>query len=222
MVEFKTKQCKDCGDTLIINSNITHNQMMVKHDYKCKVCRNIYCKKWEQTHPNKVREYRKKRYLLNKEQINKINNEWYSKNITHARDKRREWKINHKNYDKMYYSENRERLLLKNCEYRKTIAGKIIIRNCAQRRRSRINNTPKDSMLSHSEYIEMHSLATHCHWCGVGLNEDNKSLDHVVPLCLGGWHSKNNVVICCKHCNFSKREKKADIWLKEKFGAING
>lgn len=43
-----------------------------------------------------------------------------------------------------------------------------------------------------------------CFYCGITLSKENATVDHKTPLSRGGsWHV-NNLVSCCKTCNFSK------------------
>jgi len=43
-----------------------------------------------------------------------------------------------------------------------------------------------------------------CHWCNMKLTLDTSTMDHVIPLHLGGLDNANNRVLACEPCN-SKR-----------------
>lgn len=63
------------------------------------------------------------------------------------------------------------------------------------------------------------SLAEHelfCAYCRVELNDDNRTMDHVAPICRGGNHSIDNVVMCCRGCNTSKASRPLLLWLAER------
>lgn len=47
-----------------------------------------------------------------------------------------------------------------------------------------------------------------CGYCGIGLDIDTSTIDHLIPKCRGGKWSKNNLVLSCESCN----RKKADNW----------
>ena len=49
-----------------------------------------------------------------------------------------------------------------------------------------------------------------CHYCGVGLNKDNRTIDHIKPKNLGGNNDFDNLVIACKPCNSSKGKYSID------------
>jgi 5-methylcytosine-specific restriction endonuclease McrA len=44
-----------------------------------------------------------------------------------------------------------------------------------------------------------------CHYCQKKISPGDLTMDHVVPLALGGRSVKNNLVPCCKECNTAKR-----------------
>lgn len=43
-----------------------------------------------------------------------------------------------------------------------------------------------------------------CHICGEYPDPDDLHLDHVIPLSLGGDHSRENLRVACARCNLSK------------------
>jgi 5-methylcytosine-specific restriction endonuclease McrA len=52
-----------------------------------------------------------------------------------------------------------------------------------------------------------------CPYCGAEMNRANGSLDHIVPLCLGGAHGLRNLLICCLDCNTKKGRSSFALWL---------
>jgi hypothetical protein len=55
--------------------------------------------------------------------------------------------------------------------------------------------------------------AKHCPYCGTSMRSKDKSLDHVWPKDMGGWHSITNAVVCCLSCNCKKRAMSPSRWL---------
>ena len=50
--------------------------------------------------------------------------------------------------------------------------------------------------------------STHtCPYCLRFMRSKDKTLDHLVPRCRGGWHGIDNVVVCCFSCNASKHHR---------------
>lgn len=48
-----------------------------------------------------------------------------------------------------------------------------------------------------------------CHWCKCSLDHKTATVNHKVPLALGGMNNPNNYVLACKECNSEKANK---IW----------
>ncbi len=73
-----------------------------------------------------------------------------------------------------------------------------------------------DGSLSAGNLNRMFDHATCCDYCGKGFSRtEEKSLEHFIPLCLGGRHSISNVLIACLDCNHSKNQTHPYIWLGE-------
>ena len=59
-----------------------------------------------------------------------------------------------------------------------------------------------------------------CAWCDKETTEDQRTIDHVVPLDKGGLHDPINLVMACKSCNSSKRNKDAREFITRSVQAI--
>lgn len=53
-----------------------------------------------------------------------------------------------------------------------------------------------------------------CVYCGAPLTPESRTIDHMIPLNLGGTHSASNVTACCLSCNSKKRDLPFDEWLE--------
>lgn len=133
-------------------------------------------------------------------------------------------------YNKDYYQENRNDILVYQAEYaannpevgRKAAevwrnkhpelyiqridawrkANPESVRGQANRRRARKQNC--DTPLTNSEWLEiLEDFNYLCFWCGAPYEEQ----DHLIPLSKGGTHSKENVVPSCVSCNRKKATK---------------
>lgn len=51
-----------------------------------------------------------------------------------------------------------------------------------------------------------------CYYCERALKRTEVTLDHVVPLGMGGFSTKGNCVPACKDCNTKKRDMTAAEW----------
>jgi 5-methylcytosine-specific restriction endonuclease McrA len=54
-----------------------------------------------------------------------------------------------------------------------------------------------------------------CPYCLKTMEQKEKSLDHIQPLCKGGRHQHHNLVICCRKCNTKKSGKLYLEWIEE-------
>ena len=50
-----------------------------------------------------------------------------------------------------------------------------------------------------------------CHWCKKILTLDTSTLDHKIPLALGGLDNKNNWVLACKPCNHDRGSEMTEL-----------
>ena len=58
-----------------------------------------------------------------------------------------------------------------------------------------------------------------CAYCKQQIARSKRSIDHVIPLCRGGAHSLDNLVMACISCNSSKRNKTGEEfkkWIEQK------
>jgi 5-methylcytosine-specific restriction endonuclease McrA len=51
------------------------------------------------------------------------------------------------------------------------------------------------------EKRRMHADDPRCHWCAVDLDEYNATVDHLIPLSVGGTDARSNLVLACVPCN---------------------
>jgi len=57
-----------------------------------------------------------------------------------------------------------------------------------------------------------------CYICGEEFSEGKLSIDHVVPTSRGGKNSWENMITCCKNCNYKKGDKLlSELGIKPKF-----
>ncbi|HKZ41096.1 MAG TPA: HNH endonuclease [Candidatus Hodarchaeales archaeon] len=58
-------------------------------------------------------------------------------------------------------------------------------------------------------YKELKTLPEFCVFC---FEENNLSVEHLIPISRGGWHIIENLTTACKSCNSSKNNKTVDEW----------
>ncbi len=155
-------------------------------------------KHYRDTH-NEEKAERDKRYRqTNKEKLREYWKEHYKK-----------YKKRTLKYHREYYQQNKERLCLYQREYRKTKEGNALSNKLAHIKRARkykatIENFNNEEVFERDRYK--------CQLCGAKTRPDYKdpnhflypNLDHIVPLSLGGEHSKRNTQCLCHRCNMVK------------------
>lgn len=52
-----------------------------------------------------------------------------------------------------------------------------------------------------------------CFYCGVELDENTRTVDHVIPLSRGGLNKLDNCVLACKTCNEAKGDQALAVWI---------
>ena len=51
-----------------------------------------------------------------------------------------------------------------------------------------------------------------CQYCGARVPPKELTMDHIVPLAMGGSSSKGNIAVCCKACNTKKKTMMPIEW----------
>lgn len=113
-------------------------------------------------------------------------------NIDKERAASRNWKKNHKAEDREIQR-----------KWRQTPNGKLYSLRHAALRRANMQGDVTAAQLS-----ELFERQNHCAYCKRKFTAKlPATIDHVVPLSKGGLHTISNLVLACKPCNCSKREK---------------
>lgn len=66
-------------------------------------------------------------------------------------------------------------------------------------------NLPSNSSARKKTYAKakanLYKRIKNCHWCGDPLDPKTMTLEHIVPLSIGGLDNFNNYTLACKDCN---------------------
>lgn len=89
--------------------------------------------------------------------------------------------------------------------YRAKHPAKARAINTTSAARRRAQKRPSDETTAFIKFLYAHQ--THCPHCFRLLQETGKTVDHIIPLCKGGLHTPNNLILMCKPCNSSKGTK---------------
>lgn len=147
------------------------------------------------------------RYKSNKEESLRKSKEWRDANRDYVRarqkayDAKRKEKVRERNAAR--YLKNRDKILSQTKAYFRTENGKASVKAAGFRRRKygKVSlDTIKDVRNGYPRF---------CSYCLAKAS----TIDHVVPLTLGGTHDFDNLVPACLSCNSSKGSKSLLQWL---------
>ena len=186
---YHGKPCGRCKQTLRLKSN-----------YSCVNCRKNYY----QQNKCKVSDYNRSYYSQNRDTLLSRQCDYYSQNREKKSAYDRGWRIK-------YYALNRDRKADYQRQYLRQNPGKVKIRNIRRR-------TKKKAVLSapytHRQLKQRFELfGNQCVYC---LSRDRITVDHFIPLSLGGADILRNLVPACRSCNSSKQDKEPLQWMKSK------
>jgi len=102
------------------------------------------------------------------------------------------------------YEANRQAVIDRNREWRRRHPERILAKN--QRRRARMADVPVEHVSAAAIYARDNGL---CGICRQPVSREQFSLDHIVPLALGGAHVEANLQSAHRSCNSRKGAKPA-------------
>jgi len=126
----------------------------------------------------------------------------------YAKEKRKLYRERHNAYRKKWRAENIEHVRAVDRKYRES--HKELWAAKERRRRAKQLANPVFK-ISAKELKRLYDSA--CVYCG---SCERITLDHVIPIHLGGSHSIGNLVPACGACNFSKGSKLLMVWKSNK------
>lgn len=142
------------------------------------------------------------------------------------------WKAGQRRRARQHYLENKEAYVARAKRWKK--ANPDVVKAChldydqrkpevryavALRRRAR--KLQSEDRIRYSEIKALRvwqgNLCSYC-WKPASTGNRVPELDHVEPIALGGAHSADNLVVCCRSCNAAKSDKPLLIFLMQRFG----
>lgn len=64
-----------------------------------------------------------------------------------------------------------------------------------------LSDLEKGNQLNIKDRNAIRHETSSCGYCGEKISFESSSIDHIIPNCLGGQYTVNNIVICCTPCN---------------------
>lgn len=186
----KGKVCEDCKKETRKRAQEKYNKtekasIRRKRHYHSKG--KYTAAEWRKNNPDKVKAKEKRR----NEKAKEYKMQWIKNNPDKVREQRR----------KTYYNGGKERIREWNKENPEKIKQYIY-----KSRLKRIENAGKVYDIIEKDYRKLFSSP--CFICG----EKEISIDHIIPVTLGGTHSIGNLQSLCKPCNSSKNNRLMVEW----------
>ena len=185
-----SKKCSKCGKIKPVGDFRYRTDKPKYLNSWCNKCLSNNANKWNNSHLKKVKQHQKTWHNDHPEYRSK----YRSMNIDKVNGNAKNWRENHQKelpqINRRYYLSHKEKCLLNR-----------------QNRRAREKSAPGTITQKQWEDIKK----KYGYKCLVpGCDETKITLDHVVPLKLGGTHTIDNVQPLCKHHNSSKGARVID------------
>lgn len=183
-----------------------------------------YQREWVRNNPDKVKAHKKRDYERHKSRYIEQSKKWIKQNPDKRKASALKYYYSHKEqYDERqkgyrldgrrkaavsrYYAEHREEILSRKREYYRLHPEKVAVYKA--RRKARMNLAEGD--FTESEWLSLLSKWNRrCLACG---STENITVDHVVPLAVGGTNYIDNLQPLCRSCNCRKKDKTIDYRL---------
>lgn len=232
-IEKGNKSCTGCG---LVKPTSEYPKDRSKSDglsTRCKPCKYAKTAEWRNADPDRAKQAAAKSYSKHRESRKAYGRkkyqdgglekrtQWREKNRDRDRETCRRWAKNHPDKTKMYarrgYENNREKRIRQATEWNKLHPKQVIKQAIIQnaRRRSRKLANGGDGYTSAHWHEVLRRSGGMCAYCRTS---EAKSVDHFIPLKLGGAHDYRNIVPACRRCNSTKRDNEPVKWITETLG----
>lgn len=200
---FCIKICSKCGKLLVAYEGNFNKNKGGKYGLRndCKKCKHKYTYKYHEEHKEDINSKRMERYKENKDEELKRQRKYYE---THKEEK--------SEYGKRYREEHKEEISEKGKTYRKN--NPHIQFNRSNKRRSLEEG--QGSGVSKEQWYEMMEFFDwKCAYSGIGLDKNNRTIDHIIPLSKNGLNEIWNCVPCFNNYNSSKYIRDMEEWYNQ-------
>lgn len=200
------KQCSQCAETKPVDE---FNKRAASKDglhAACKSCRKKAEKRYKASDKGRAREKRYRESDKGKATQRRCSADWLSKNAERYAETQAKWKRRNPEYS-----------TLRARKYYATSSGRATVLASQHRRRARERNAPTDAR--YPEWVSMTLQMGLCFKCE---STEDLTVDHVVPLSLGGGNTADNLQPLCRRCNSSKSAKSCDDYRVTELSFSNG
>ena len=116
--------------------------------------------------------------------------------------------------NKQYREDNKEKIAEYAKQYYASEQGQVVQFNARNKRRQREEEQGRGITVEQWKEM-MEFFEWKCAYSGTPLNKDNRTIDHIFPLKIGGLNEPWNCVPMYANYNFSKQGKDMMVWYRE-------
>ena len=192
------RACADCGQTKPASEYYRHPTNSDRLDKKCKECRKATSRRWKAENRERSRETDRLWRTANREKSNAHSSKWRSMNRERHLELCREWN-----------AANRDRCRANHACWNEANPGRLA--EWHQQRRAKVRQGPHFSEAEWQALLAVYGYR--CVACGVEARytpEGFLTPDHVIPVCLSGPNTIDNIQPLCLDCNRRKNGRIID------------
>lgn len=189
--------CKKHGEvTPIVSEYFSTKRNAIRISKKCPECNKEKCRNYYAKHSEKIKQQNAEYKRQNPEKVKEWAKKWTKNNWEKRYAHSRNWILKHpeksSEYCRRWSQNNPEKVIAKRTRRRAMLSGAEI---------NDFTGNEWKELLKEFNYT--------CAYCGC--NDKKLTQDHIIPLKLGGNHTKSNIVPACQSCNSRKGIKIWDV-----------
>lgn len=201
------------SESFLVSQGYLNEEKGVIMPYADPEKRRAYKAAWRAANPERSRTYSAAWRAADPERSRAYQAAWYAANSERSRATTAAWHVanpeRRKTASAAWYAANTERHRALNEAWHVANPERSAEIKAAGRQRHRARKASVENTLTSAEERQLRREATHCALCGMvlvlgGPRRLRPSLDHVVPLALGGGHTLSNVQMVHGGCNSAK------------------
>jgi len=214
------KRCTKCGEVKPIEMFEARKGSITGKGPRCKVCKNISNRAYYAKNPERQHEISKKYRDSNKEKVKEAQSKHRLANQEKIKERKKKYQEENKDklkeYYKNYRAENREKVHIASRSWHLANAEKVYERQRKYRKENPDNGIVNSNNLrarklgvsgkiTENEWkLLKEKFAYTCPCCGEKEPFIKLTIDHIVPMSLGGCNTIDNLQCLCGSCNSSK------------------
>ena len=211
MKSITHKRCPDCGETKPISEWYKNKYNSDGYHGHCKECTRKRARKYAHAHNDIRRTWARQYREQNRDEINEYLRNWSKKNNEESKEIKKRYRESHREELRLknieYSKKNKKKIKIKNKRYRKTLIGKR--NHLIGQHRRRVKKLGNGGSFSNIEWERLCAKYDYkCLCCG---RKKILTVDHIIPVILGGSNSIDNIQPLCRSCNCKKSTKIIDL-----------